>query len=252
MLFVFQKIVNSLVTPPGLFIVLLFVSILIVWRKRHEKHMKFLTTLLIIITVFLYILSTNLGSNLFVIPLEKESPPNDNYTGDAIVILSAGSLNTPAGDQIGPTSLLRTYKGFQIYEKTNKPIIVTGGNVLGKSDKTLAEIMKDTLESWGVPSDKIILENKAKTTEENAEYSFEICKNEGWLNVDLVTSAIHMKRAYDIFKKFGFTTVNPVPSNYYAEYGDFSSADLLPNAGSLEANSSAIHEYIGQIYYSFK
>lgn len=250
MLFYLQKLFDSLITPPGLIIVILFICILIIWKKRRK--LKIVTSLLIITTIFLYLLSTNLGSNLFVIPIENDFPPNDTYTGDAIVILSGGSFKTPAGDQIGPTSLLRTNKGFQVYKETGKPIIVTGGNVLGKSDKTLAEIMKETLISWGVHSEQIILENNAKTTEENAKFSYQICNENGWLNIDLVTSALHMKRSYDTFEKYDFKSINPIPSNYYAEYGNLSFADFLPSSSSLQANSSAIHEFIGQIYYSFK
>ena len=250
MLFYLQKLFDSLITPPGLIIIILFICILFIWKKREK--LKFLTILLIITTIFLYLLSTNLGSNLFVIPIENKFPPNDTYIGDAIVILSGGSFNTPAGDQIGPTSLLRTNKGFQVYKETGKPIIVTGGNVLGKSEKTLAEIMKETLISWGVPSEQIILENNAKTTEENAEFSYEICNKNGWMNIDLVTSALHMKRSYDTFDKYDFKIINPIPSNYYAEYGRISFVDFLPSSSSLQANSSAIHEFIGQIYYSLK
>jgi tetratricopeptide (TPR) repeat protein len=81
----------------------------------------------------------------------------------------------------------------------NSKIIVTGG--IPKQGITEADAMSEWLISQGIEKDRIILENKATDTVENALFSTEILEKEGLKDVTLVTSASHMRRALTVFKE---------------------------------------------------
>ena len=78
-------------------------------------------------------------------------------------------------------------------------IVMAGGPLVWKY--TWAGLMKDHAESLGVPARKILVEDKSRTTEEDAYYTKEILKNNRIASVILVTSPYHSRRASIIFEK---------------------------------------------------
>lgn len=84
-------------------------------------------------------------------------------------------------------------------------IIVSGGIANKKVNVSEARIMYDFLVENGVPSDKIVKEDKSLTTKQNAEFSVPIAAELGATEILLCTSAEHMQRPYlnpiKLFKK---------------------------------------------------
>jgi len=78
-------------------------------------------------------------------------------------------------------------------------LVMAGGPLVWKY--TWAGLMKDHAESLGVPARKILVEDKSRTTEEDAYYTKEILKNNRIASVILVTSPYHSRRASIIFEK---------------------------------------------------
>lgn len=78
-------------------------------------------------------------------------------------------------------------------------IIMTGGPVVGKH--TYAGLMKEQAEELGVPGKYILLADKSKSTEEDAKYTGDILKKNGYTSIILVTSPYHSRRASIIFKE---------------------------------------------------
>ena len=110
---------------------------------------------LIIIAIIILIIvgiGANLGSFLIV---------NDElHKADAIVVFS--------GDN-GP----RTEKGVELLkEGLGEYLILSGGIVY--DDVTMAELMKNHAIKLGVPKEKILIDDKASTTHENAEFTKDI------------------------------------------------------------------------------
>jgi len=73
------------------------------------------------------------------------------------------------------------------------PIIVTGGNP--QNGKTEAGQMRNMLMLLGFPADRIILEDKANSTVQNAQFSVPLAKEAGTSGIILVTSTTHQGRA---------------------------------------------------------
>lgn len=79
-------------------------------------------------------------------------------------------------------------------------VIMAGGPVVWKY--SLAGLMKEHAQSLGIPGDAILLEDKSKSTEEDAKYTKEILRKYGFKSIILVTSPYHSKRAAKIFQAF--------------------------------------------------
>ncbi len=73
------------------------------------------------------------------------------------------------------------------------PIIVTGGNP--KNGKTEAGQMRTMLQVLGFPDNRIIVEDKANSTVQNARFSVPLAKEAGTSGIILVTSSTHQGRA---------------------------------------------------------
>ena len=75
-------------------------------------------------------------------------------------------------------------------------IIVSGGVANVKAGVSEAQTMGDYLIARGVPSDKIVLEDKSLTTKQNAEFSLPICAKLNATELLLCTSLEHMSRKH--------------------------------------------------------
>lgn len=137
---------------------------------------------LIIIAIIILIIvgiGANLGSFLIV---------NDElHKADAIVVFS--------GDN-GP----RTEKGVELLkEGLGEYLILSGGIVY--DDVTMAELMKNHAIKLGVPKEKILIDDKASTTHENAEFTKDIIEESNFKSIIVVTSEYHSRRSKLAMKK---------------------------------------------------
>ena len=78
-------------------------------------------------------------------------------------------------------------------------IIMAGGPLVWKH--SWASLMKEHAEYLGIPGKDILLEDKSRTTEEDAKYTMDILKKYGYTSLILVTSPYHSRRASAIFQK---------------------------------------------------
>lgn len=78
-------------------------------------------------------------------------------------------------------------------------VILAGGPLVWKY--TWASLMKEHAIYLGIPKNAILLEDKSRTTEEDARFTKEILKKYGYKSCILVTSPYHTRRAAKIFKK---------------------------------------------------
>ena len=97
----------------------------------------------------------------------------------------------------------RLDKGKELYH--DSLIIVSGGRVQKEYIHTEAYIMKKYLiDTYNIPSDKIIQESRSKNTIENARYTLKIIqqRNIQFNKIIVVSSSFHLKRVSYIFKYF--------------------------------------------------
>jgi uncharacterized SAM-binding protein YcdF (DUF218 family) len=114
-----------------------------------------------------------------------------DFSKPAIVILGYG-LNPDGTMRTIPRR--RVLTGLAVAQFfSQSPIIVTGGNP--QNGKTEAGQMHKMLRALGVPQDRIIVEDKANSTVQNAQFSVPLAEQAGASGIILVTSTTHQDRA---------------------------------------------------------
>jgi uncharacterized SAM-binding protein YcdF (DUF218 family) len=117
----------------------------------------------------------------------RTMPKHNHY---AIVVLGAG-LETNGAIKAKLTSRLQQgLKLARMYRSA--PVILTGGNQ--KSGVTEAYMMSQWFTQKGISRQRLILEDKARDTVENALFSTAILQRLGVTHVTLVTSCSHIRR----------------------------------------------------------
>lgn len=204
---------------------------------------------------WLWIWSTPMMYRWFGGSLEAEWPVEkieDVPTADAIVLLGGGM---GANTNVYPyaemwNSADRVWHAARLYKAGKAPIVIpTGG---GERESSLPLLL-----DFGVPESAIVIEDKARNTEENAKFVESLLaarSNDGTKKILLVTSAWHMRRSVLMYKKYAPSLdVVPVAADYEATVitgYPFSIKDVLPDANIFFANSYVFKEYLG--YWGYR
>jgi uncharacterized SAM-binding protein YcdF (DUF218 family) len=127
-------------------------------------------------------------------PLLEAVPPllvvaDPDEPADAIVVLAGDQ-----GERVEQAVLLWK-KGLS---RTGL-LLCSGGRVYHAT--TWAALMAAHAEELGVPREKIVLQDRSRTTVEDARFSFEVLKARGVSSIVLVTSAWHSRRAKRTFER---------------------------------------------------
>ncbi len=100
----------------------------------------------------------------------------------------------------------------------------------------------------GVPRARLIVEDRSRSTAENAAFTKDRLEPKAGQRWVLVTSAMHMPRAVGAFRHVGF----PVEA-YPVDYTTTGPADAGHLSNSIEGGvirtDAAVHEWIGLIAY---
>ena len=165
----------------------------------------------------------------------------------AIVVLSAGRAIGPeyGGETIDALSLQRLRYGAYLARATKLPILLSGG--LGDGELPLARLMADALtHDYGISPRW--LEQRSRTTAENAIDSAAMLHTDGVGCAVLVTHAWHMPRALAAFVANGLHVI-AAPTAFYDGRARGLPSALIPNLSSLRMTGYAAHEAIGRLWY---
>ena len=122
-----------------------------------------------------------------------------DFSKPAIVVLGYGLKPDGTMRLILHTRVLAALAVAQIFPQA--PIIVTGGNP--RNGNTEAGQMSKMLRLYGIPRERIIVEDKANSTVQNARFSVPLAKEAGTTGIILVTSSSHQDRADGNFADAG-------------------------------------------------
>lgn len=242
-MFELVKLITAMIMPP-FNIVLLWLLALILFYFNYKYVASFLAILGVLM---LYVLSIPYTSQKLSDSLTEEDPftLNDYKTAQAIVVLGGGLRDSQelfGKLAITAIPLERMRYAAYLHKETGLPVMVTGSSPNGTSE---ARVMAKELQMFFNTETKW-LEEKAKTTKENAIFSREILEKESINKIILVTNQWHMKRAEMLFKQQGFEVMpasvgtGDTPDHYKLNYMYF-----IPQAGAMNSNMLALKEWIG-------
>jgi len=170
---------------------------------------------------------------------------------EAIVVLSSGV--SPA--QFERPYALADHETFNrclhaawIQRNSALPVLVSGGG--GKRGiPPFAMTMRELLVNYGVPPDRIWVEDRSLTTHDNARFSARILRERGVRRIALVVDARSMRRAEACFRKEGIE-VAPAPSKFM--YLSATPEDWLPGWRAIRGNELTLHETAGLLVYRWR
>jgi uncharacterized SAM-binding protein YcdF (DUF218 family) len=247
-MFFLKKLVTPFILPPGIFILALISSgMLIIFLKRRKIGIFNLA-----LGLLLWVFCSAPFSNYLIGGLESEFDIYPEVTGDCIILLGGGIIDkVPDFSGFGtPTDsmLARIVTAVRVQKKLDIPIIVSGGRIYPNTSSE-AQIAKRFLVDLGVAEGQIMMEENARDTYENAKYAKEICQRKNYQKPILITSAFHMKRALFSFRKAGLDII-AYPAGFRSKNAqDLRWVSYLPRSSSLEVTSDALHEYLGILFY---
>ena len=189
---------------------------------------------------------------LFSRPLEAWYPSRSVPApgpAQAIVVLSS-SVEQPISSRPYP---LPDYQTFQRCEFAawlqrrwqSLPVLACGGGG-GKRHLPSAVIMRQLLERDEVPGNMIWIEERSRSTHENALFGAQVLRAHGVDTAILVVDASSMPRAAACFRKAGIKVL-PAPSESRQLRASLN--ELLPSWESIRRNEVTLHETVGIIWY---
>jgi uncharacterized SAM-binding protein YcdF (DUF218 family) len=251
MFFIVSKILGFFALPSNDMVIIGLIGLVLMRSKKTARTGRRLTAAAIVLLLAFGVLPFG---RLLMAPLEERFPPWDAGRGapDGIVILG-GVIEPEASDRpnsgVNEAAERITAIAGLARQYPAAKILFSGGDILlTRGHSSEAHVAGALLESFGIPASRLILEDRSRTTEENAAFSLPLAApkpGERWL---LVTSAWHMPRAIGTFRKAGF----PVDA-YPVDYRTPGAAAIWIPFGSvstgLRRTDTATREWLGLVTY---
>jgi uncharacterized SAM-binding protein YcdF (DUF218 family) len=247
--FVLKKIISTFLMPLPLGILFGLIGLFYL-SKAHIKRARQWIGLGI---VWLFIFSYTPLANLLLYPIEQQYPALHKAPDSIRYIYVLGYGHTtdktlPITSQINAEAIVRLSEGIRLYRQLGGKAKLILSGYSGLLDPTPHALMQQRLAtSLGIPKHDIITVPQAKDTQEEAESASKITQGSPLI---LVTSAYHMPRAIQWFKKTGLDPI-PAPTYHLASlknpnYLGFFSVD------ALHKNTVAFHEFLGLLWQKIK
>lgn len=217
MFYYVSKIAWFFATPSNLLISLILLGLVLALFRRPRRFGIGLALTVTLATMALGLLPV---ASYILLPLEERFPPfrDDGRPVDGIIILggSVEAAESMSRERIvaneSAERLIDTIQLAHRYPQARILITGGGGTVFGDGVAE-APVIASFLKTIGIDPARVIVEDRSRTTYENAIFSRELAKpqeGERWL---LVTSAWHMPRAVGVFEKAEFP-VTPYPVDF--------------------------------------
>ncbi|HYF56915.1 MAG TPA: YdcF family protein [Salinarimonas sp.] len=218
MFFYASKIAWFFATPSNLIASLILLGLALALARRTRRAGL---ALALAATALLFVAGLSPLASLLILPLEERFPAfrDDGRPVDGIVVLGGAVQSDESvarGQLVVNEAAERFIAALELgrrYPKARILISGGGGSRLLGEDPPEADVVAGHLEALGLERSRMILENRSRTTSENARLSRALVTpgpGERWL---LVTSAWHMPRAVGSFRQEGFP-VTPYPVDY--------------------------------------
>ncbi|MGJ7903182.1 YdcF family protein [Lysobacter sp. 1R34A] len=199
--------------------------------------------------------SLPIASNALRNSLALRYPPQSEQTlppVDAIVVLGGGIGSVAwfeRGDADDPRLAgNRVALGARAWHSGRAPaILLSGGPTARTRGVSEARDMATAMRRLGVPDRALVLDERSRSTGDNARRSAQLARSHGWRRIALVTSSLHMSRARALFERQGLQVL-PLPSaekDFEPVPKSGAASPWWPSRRALRRSGEAIKEYAG-------
>ncbi len=250
MFFELSKIFWFIAAPGNALFVLMVLSAMLLWSPWVRTG-RALTSIAVLVGCIVAIFPMGSWINWH---LENRFPAMRNLPQHVDGIIVAGGIIDPGTSHargqpvIGGAVERLTAASSLALQFPDAQIIFSGGSGdLLNQDLKEADYVAPFFIQMGIPAERVIFENQARNTVENAKITYKIANprpEETWV---LVTSAFHMPRAMGTFRKAGWSIL-AYPTDYGSrpQFNWHFGFNYFGNMGKL---NGAVHEILGLIFY---
>jgi uncharacterized SAM-binding protein YcdF (DUF218 family) len=261
-MYIVNKIVGGCLNPLVIGMMLVVAGGMLLWRGWRKAGFGFLGASV----AWFWIWSMPITYRWMGYSLEREWPvvkAEDAPNADAIVLLGGGMGASPTTYPYAEmyTSADRVWHAARLYKAGKAPLVIPSG--AGDEKSTLPLLL-----DFGVPESAIVVENKARNTEENAKFVEKLLTATDNSNpqlpttnyqlptkkILLVTSAWHMRRSVLMYRKYAPNLeIIPAATDYEATVNTihpFCFQDICPDAVMFAVNQVMFKEYLG--YWGYR
>ena len=251
MFFVLSKVLGFFAIPSNLIVSIGILGVLLLPTRFKRTGRGLVVASLLVLAI----LGLSPVGNALIIPLEQRFPAWDAGRGapDGIIVL--GGMITPdvsaARNEVALNeSAERLTVAIELARRyPNARVLFSGGSgALLFSEGNEAEVAGRLLQGFGIAPGRILLEQRARNTVENAAYSKAMAQpkpGERWL---LVTSAFHMPRSIGVFRQAGFT-VEAFPVDWRTRGSEDVLRPFATMGDGLRRTDTAVREWVGLAVY---
>ena len=250
MFFLLSKILALFFQPLFWIIVLMITSFLV--KKIGLRNLLRITAVVFLLTF----------TNSWITSLVLERQENkittqlkQSHTYDVAIVLGGGMVKVDhySGSPVFNRHTDRIWQAVALYkQKVVRKILISGGSarVIGYAPPESLLLKNYLVENAIVPARDILIDTLSRNTRENAvEVKKLLGTYKGSDRFLLLTSALHMKRSLDCFRKVDMD-VTPVTTDRQVnekrtDFGFY----VLPKAGNLLKWNDMIHEWVGRFVY---
>ncbi|MBX3225888.1 MAG: YdcF family protein [Labilithrix sp.] len=233
---------------------MIFVALATPWRRpRRPARWKRQRLFAALGLATLYLFSTDLVGNWLFRRLEQQAVstyrPDEVY--DAVVLLGGVGderVEAETGELAWNDSVERLITTHRVLAEGRARFAILSGGSLDPAlvDHTEARMLARQLARWGIAPSRLIVEEQARNTRENAVYSKRIVEERAFTKVLVVTSAFHMRRSEECFAAVGLP-VDTLATDFRAH--GWPPDSWLPRASSFQMSTAALRETFGLYIY---
>jgi uncharacterized SAM-binding protein YcdF (DUF218 family) len=236
--FALRKLIEWLLTPSTVVVLTLLAGCLVQWHERFRRAGRLIASTGAVMLLLLWCgIPFNAIARLLETRYQPILSPTRIATVSWIVVLGAGHRSEsalPLSSRPDAAGLSRTLEGLRLQNAMpGSRLLLSGGAVFDSVSD--ARIKRDLARSLGVPNDVMRIDERARSTAEEADALRGTVGEAPFL---LVTSALHMPRAMILFRGRSMHPI-PAPTDYQSPHS------LVPTAGHIELADATAHELLG-------
>ena len=244
---------KTLLDPYTFLVTLLGAVLLYGWFRRRVRQRWMLAALMGWSGLFLLSLSPVAYLLLGSLEWRDLGPTTAATAPDALVVLGGG-VAPPGGARtealLSASSMRRCWHARQVHRQyPQAPVLVCGGKADTVPGPSEAEALGEFLVALGVPRERIVLEERSRTTYENAVEAAIRLEEMGATAPALITEKLHLVRAVRCFTRQGIAVVPegcaPLAASLRLNWYEY----ILPSGEALTNSRAALHEWIGLLWY---
>jgi uncharacterized SAM-binding protein YcdF (DUF218 family) len=251
--FVLSKLLDVLLCPLTWGVALLAAAA--PWRAKSQGQWKRRRALAVLGVAVILVFSSELTEVAMFRGLERAGTRTmkDDVTYDGVILLGGVTDERVTAEHGRPSynsNVERLTETYRLLHEDRARYAILSGAAMAPSLAPFGEarVLARQLREWGIAEDRLIVEERARNTYENAVYSAEIARERGFTKLVIVTSAFHVRRSVECFEAVGLE-VDAHPSDHRTYDVGFGLGSILPRASSLAGTTASFHELFGRVVY---